>query len=73
MYLRSSDLADPEMSSALAMIGRAADLLGRVEDSIVFNGQNADQGLVDPVLPEIYTVRGGQASPGCSRTKVSNG
>ncbi len=63
VYLRNSDLADPDMSSALAMIGRAADLLGRVEDSIVFNGQN-DHELVEPVLPMIYTVSGGQASPG---------
>lgn len=64
VYLRSSDLADPEMSSALAMIGRAADLLGRVEDSIVFNGQKSDHELVEPVLPMVYTVSGGQASPG---------
>ena len=67
VYLRNSDLADPDMSSALAMIGRAADVLGRVEDSIIFNGQlgaNEGPAIPDPVRPEIYTVRGGREAAG---------
>ena len=64
VYLRSSDLADPEMSSALAMIGQTTDLLGRVEDSMSSTGRKPIRDWSNPYSPMIYTVRGGQASPG---------
>jgi uncharacterized linocin/CFP29 family protein len=68
VYLRTYEAADPEMTAALSMIGRAADVLGRLEDSIIFNGQESkDHGPIDSapkVLPAIYQIKGGQERPG---------
>jgi uncharacterized linocin/CFP29 family protein len=65
VYLRTYEAADPEMTAALAMIGRAANVLGRLEDSIVFRGQDTDgQPRLPLVQPEIYQVRSGDASHG---------
>lgn len=68
IYLRTYEAADPDMTAALAMIGRAADVLGRLEDSLIFNGQAAEgQGPADlevPVHPPIYRIKGGQSRPG---------
>lgn len=41
VYLKSAQLADPELTSALIMFRRAADIMARVEDAIVFRGQEA--------------------------------
>mgnify|MGYP006174614363 CR=1 FL=1 len=53
VHLRSSEVLDAELSSARAMVERAAGMLARLEDSIVFNGH-------PPVVwlrgPRIYTV-----------------
>jgi uncharacterized linocin/CFP29 family protein len=65
IYLRTYEAADPEMSAALSMVARAAEVLGRLEDSIIFNGQPAEgQGPLEPVNPEIYKVNGGETRPG---------
>lgn len=39
VYLRGAQVADPELTSALVAFRRAANLLARLEDEIVFNGQ----------------------------------
>jgi uncharacterized linocin/CFP29 family protein len=39
VYLRGAQVADPELTSALIAFRRAANLLARLEDEIVFNGQ----------------------------------
>ena len=68
IYLRTYEAADPEMTAALSLIGRAADVLGRLEDSIIFNGQEKkDCGPADPpnpVKPPVYRIKGGQERPG---------
>ena len=66
VYLRGSDVADPELNAAKAMVRRAAEVLGRVEDAVVFHGLPRSvsthftfgDGVV--VRPQIYTVTGGR-------------
>jgi Encapsulating protein for peroxidase len=68
--LRGAQLADPELRSALAVFRRAANVLGRLEDTIIFTGltQNAEGKLAPPPkpggglaggLPVIWEVRRG--------------
>ena len=67
VYLRGSEVADPELNAAKAMVRRAAEVLGRVEDAVVFHGMPRGDAShltfgkndVD-VRPQIYTVTGGQ-------------
>lgn len=68
VYLKTQQAEDPELSAACQMLGRAADLIGRLEDAIVFNGQRGSDKApqingVD-VQPPIYTVRNGQQHGG---------
>jgi len=52
VYLRSGQVADPELTSALVAFRRAANTLAHVEDDVVFKGQSAasqlhaDAGLI---------------------------
>ncbi len=70
VYLRTQQAEDPDLVSAKQMLGRAADLIGRLEDAIVFNGQPQPPEIPrrpdgEPwVVPEVYTVRNGQAHSG---------
>src|SRR5207248_5517021 len=68
VYLKTQQAEDPELSAACQMLGRAADLIGRLEDAIVFNGQpgpdKAPQIDGADVQPPIYTVRNGQQHGG---------
>jgi uncharacterized linocin/CFP29 family protein len=73
VVLRAAQMADPEMRSALALFRRAANVLGRLEDAIVFRGQ-IDEGQgpqfgAPPRGPDpgIWAVQGGQPSPGLLR------
>jgi len=68
LSLRGAQMADPEMTSALALFRRAANVLARLEDALVFNGQ-ADQNRGPPqgAPPAIWDVGGGQHSPGLLR------
>jgi uncharacterized linocin/CFP29 family protein len=61
--LRGAQMADPDMSSALQIFRRAANVIARLEDAIVFRGQsNRDAGPQAGTdgLPRIWQVRGGQ-------------
>jgi uncharacterized linocin/CFP29 family protein len=65
--LCSHEAQDPELSAALGMFRRAANVIARVEDALVFHGQ-AERGQA-PVagtgnLPPIFTVTGGRPQPG---------
>jgi uncharacterized linocin/CFP29 family protein len=69
VYLKNAEVADPELASAIAMFCRAADVVARIEDAIVFNGQPASGqaphfGNKPVVVPPIYTVHGGTPNPG---------
>jgi len=73
VYLRGSEVADPELGAAKSMLRRAAEVLARLEDAIVFNGQpgpnQAPQIDGKAVEPQVYTVRNGQRHPGLARGK----
>jgi len=71
VVLRGAQVADPGLESALIAFRRAANLLARLEDMIVFRGQPAASqlppgaiGMVAgaPALP--FQVRGGQMTDG---------
>jgi uncharacterized linocin/CFP29 family protein len=61
--LRGAQMADPELTSALALFQRAANLLARLEDALIFRGQPAAN---QPPAggPNIWEVLGGQQSRG---------
>ena len=63
IYLRGAQLADPEMGSVLSAFRRAANIIARAEDALVFNGQPGPD-LLPPQAPAGATLRGGQTSPG---------
>ena len=63
VYLQSSQVADPELTSALITFRRAANVLARLEDEIVFNGQEKPNEGPPNRLPNgtpPWEVRGGQ-------------
>lgn len=62
VFLRGSEIADPDLSAAKAMVRRAGEVLGRLEDTIVFQGRHGKAAPeVDrrTIQPEIYTITGG--------------
>jgi uncharacterized linocin/CFP29 family protein len=70
--VRSAQMADPDMRSVLALFRRAANVLARLEDTVVFRGLEAD--ALTPVsfapppgvsgLPQIWEIHGGEMSDG---------
>ena len=63
IYLRGSEIADPNLDAAKSMIRRAGEVLGRLEDAVVFyglppDGQAAQRFERMRVLPPIYTISG---------------
>ena len=70
VFLRGAQMAAPDMTSVLQMFRRAANVLARLEDAVVFNGQTGpSQGPPDPNnalahLPAIWEILGGQESRG---------
>jgi uncharacterized linocin/CFP29 family protein len=63
VYLTTLEAEDPELAAAHQMLGRAADIIGRLEDAIVFNGRAGEKEAPKvngdlAVAPDIYTVRG---------------
>jgi uncharacterized linocin/CFP29 family protein len=65
--LRAHEAADPELNAALGMFRRAANVIARVEDALIFHGQ-ADRGQAPAAgtanLPPIFSVSGGHPQPG---------
>jgi hypothetical protein len=72
--VRGAQMADPEMSSVLALFRRAANVLARLEDAVVFRGLVADLFVggrfappidVGPPPPQrVWEITGGQVSRG---------
>jgi uncharacterized linocin/CFP29 family protein len=61
--VNDAQMADPEMSSALSLFRRAGNVLARLEDALIFNGQPSPP--TPPVgAPSIGEISGGQASKG---------
>jgi hypothetical protein len=66
VHLKMQQVEDPELASARQMVGRAGDIIGRLEDVIVFNGQPDTDRAPENTrgLPPVYTVRGGHTNFG---------
>src|SRR5262245_6208098 len=66
VYLRGSEVADPELHAAKSMMRRAAEVLARLEDAIVFNGLPKETNTIPrrdnkPIVePVIYEITGGR-------------
>src|SRR4029450_5465340 len=66
VFLQNGQIADPELTSALTAFRRAANVLARLEDDIVFNGQTgADQARQS--ASGLGEVRGGQITDGLAK------
>ncbi len=70
--VRNAQMADPEMTSVLALFRRAANVIARLEDAVVFRGlapEPANPGRFAPRggfggLPRIWKITGAQDAPG---------
>jgi uncharacterized linocin/CFP29 family protein len=69
VYMRGAQMGDAEMTSAVAKFRRAANVLARLEDAVVFQGlvpDPADPNRVTPPatailgLPDIWDITGGE-------------
>jgi len=66
VVLTSQEAADPEMATALIQLRRAANLIARLEDALLFRGQR-EEGATPPgvgTLPAVFEVGMGGAQPG---------
>jgi uncharacterized linocin/CFP29 family protein len=80
VWLRGAQMADPNLTSALQMFRRAANVLARLEDAVVFQGQaGVDKGPpADPNtgvsatdgLPNIWEISGGLECRGLLQAAV---
>ena len=64
VHLRGAQMSDPDLTSALALFQRAANLLARLEDALIFNGQPNESQPPAGGPAKIWEVRGGQRSRG---------
>jgi uncharacterized linocin/CFP29 family protein len=72
VHVRGAQMADPELRSTLTLFRRAANVLARLEDAVVFRGLVPDVPPVAPPggitgLPAIWQIHGGQGTPGLWR------
>lgn len=63
VFLRGAQMADPDMDSALQLFRRAANILARLEDTIVFGGL-AGAGKLPLKASPVAQVLGGQRTDG---------
>ncbi len=69
VIVRGAQLADPEMTSVLALFRRAANVLARLEDVVVFRGLKGPAGSLTPIggadpLPAIWEITAGDPTRG---------
>jgi hypothetical protein len=72
--LTSQEAADPDLGAALVQFRRAASLVARLEDALLFNGQPGP-GLPPPnvgVLPQVFDVAAGGNQPGLCVPAAAN-
>ena len=80
--MRGAQLADSEMRSVLDLFRRAANVLARLEDAVVFRGLVPNffppPPTVNPPflavfgLPRIWEILGGEVTPGLLATRPSS-
>jgi uncharacterized linocin/CFP29 family protein len=68
--LSSQEISDPDQGSALIQFRRAANIIARLEDALIFRGQPRAGEPPAGVerLPPVFQVGGGGAQPGLSAT-----
>jgi uncharacterized linocin/CFP29 family protein len=71
VYARGAEMADPEITSVLALFRRAANVLARLEDAVIFNGLAPTFDPNNPWAPPrgapqppIWRITGGERIPG---------
>jgi uncharacterized linocin/CFP29 family protein len=71
VFLRGAQMSDPDLTSALQLFRRAANVLARLEDVVIFRGlpdldgrEKAFAGL----LPDVWEITGGQKTRGLLST-----
>jgi uncharacterized linocin/CFP29 family protein len=64
VYLTTQQVEDPDLASAKQLLGRAADVIGRLEDAIIFNGQPRRGEGPEVKLPQVYQIQGGDRCDG---------
>jgi uncharacterized linocin/CFP29 family protein len=65
VFLRGAQVADPNMASALQTFRRAANILARLEDVVVFRGQEGvSKGPAEGAPPDGWQILGGYQSDG---------
>lgn len=67
VFVRGAQMADPELTSVLQLFRRAANVLARLEDAVIFHGQSGPgEASKEAVasLPAIWEILGGQKSKG---------
>ncbi|MEP7343805.1 MAG: family 1 encapsulin nanocompartment shell protein [Gemmatimonadaceae bacterium] len=69
VFVRGAQMADPALASVLQLFRRAANVLARLEDAVIFGGEPAPvNGKVRTTglagLPPIWEILGGQKSKG---------
>ena len=63
VFLRGAQVADPDLASALQLFRRAANVLARLEDEVVFNGLSA-AGQPPPPALAVAQIVGGERTDG---------
>jgi hypothetical protein len=67
VFVRNHMLADPDLAAASIMFRRAANIVARVEDAIIFRGRNVANNPPIPrtnTLPQVFVVAGADIYPG---------
>jgi len=75
--IKNAQIADPELSSAMIMFRRAAEIMARIEDAIIFNGQagtgeGPDNPEVVDQVPPVFKVSGGERTMGLIEAGMVN-
>jgi uncharacterized linocin/CFP29 family protein len=67
VYLTTVQAEDPELAAARDLLGRAGDVIARLEDAVIFNGVTAGDPAVvgGPVVePQVHVARSNDTLPG---------
>jgi uncharacterized linocin/CFP29 family protein len=75
VYLKRAQVSQPDLSSGLIMFRRAANIIARVEDTLVFAGQEGPNPPPEKIKvePHIFRVTGGEKFAGLVKTAKDEG
>jgi uncharacterized linocin/CFP29 family protein len=70
VYVRAAEAADPQLRAATVMFRRAANIIARLEDALVFQGHDDKHKIPETGgLPQVFTVHGPGAPKGLFTAK----